>query len=140
MKQVFLTEYDYDTLLNAAQSILFLNPNPGQGVKSTETLNYYASRLEKSEWVKKYVSEWGFELNPIYFTWELHIKFNGRSGFMVFNENDKPKTLNGFVYSHEDDLDWQTIILVDCQKTTKHYLKFEQTIKTFYHAFIRDCR
>lgn len=83
--------------------MIFMNPNPGSGVKASKILNDYSTRLRKEDFFTKFVKSEGFDINPIDFTWEYIIEFKNRSGFLVFREIGL-NTLKLFVYPSANSL------------------------------------
>ena len=88
---------------------LFINTNPNRGIVETKKLNTFSSHLRNTDFAKSFISQEGFELSPIDFTWEYLINFNRKSGFMVMREYGSDVKL--WIYSYNDDLSPEEVIL-----------------------------
>lgn len=119
--------------MNTQEIILpvFTNPNQDKSVKETTNLNAFSAHFRQDAFCKKYVSEEGFELNPMYFHWEYIIKFNNRSGFMVLTERGKDLML--YVYKTENDLDWSEFLIKDFNRFDNRTMsRMTQLVKSAY--------
>jgi hypothetical protein len=114
---------------------IYLNPNSNKDVKSTDKLNKVSATLRESTFFKKYVSSEGFELSFADFNWEWIINFNNKSGFIVFREYGPH--LRMFVYKHNDDLNWDEIIINNFSCNTSSISKLENLIKQQYRSKIQ---
>lgn len=104
----------------------------------TKKLNKISEVCRTNDFFKKFVSEEGFEINPICGLWEWHIHFNRKSGFMVMME--KENYIELYVYKHEDDLEWEKIILKDFNGSDYANLKLILLIQLLYRKHIQNYR
>ena len=120
------------------------NPRQDGGITATNNLNILREYMDETPFFKKFVSEHGFELNPRHFTWEYHIKFNQRNGFIVLSEDSKdPDNLMFFLYPKGDEILTQPtgVCRVHDMELPMHkaYYKrsFEKLLKSLYKEFIQ---
>lgn len=114
---------------------LFVNPNPGTGVKAAETLNKISADLRTTDFFKKYVKEEGFQLCPIDFKFEWIIKFNNKLGYMAIRETGF--NLELFVYSSEEDMNWNRFIINNFTPNKNSIKKLGELIKVQYRVKIQ---
>lgn len=73
------------------QGTLFINPNPGTGIKGTPQLNDFSKQFRKTKLFQDLkIKEEGFSMNPLIFKFEWIIDFENRKRLVLqeFGKNE----------------------------------------------------
>ena len=99
--------------------MIYMNPNTNKDLKSTDHLNRHSKMLRK----QLTVDSEGFELNPVNFEWEYHIKRG--NNLIVCAEKVEDGVVSIYIFAYKDN-EVRTIY-----HTTKTFQENRQGSKLF---------